>query len=57
MIEITKAEATSLADMIESSLFDIIRGDVDIDNMDWLCNVVSVYQKCKTALSERPKEE
>ncbi len=52
MIEITKTEATSLADMIESSLFDIIRGDVDIDNIDWLCNVVSVYQKCKTALKD-----
>lgn len=57
MIEITRDEASSLADMIESSLFDIIRGDVDIDSMDWLCNVVGVYQKCKAALSERSKEE
>jgi len=53
MIEITMEEASALADMIESSLFDIIRGDVDIDSMNWLCNVVSVYQKCKAAFAER----
>lgn len=47
MIEITKSEAYSLRDFIENYLFDAIRNDVEIDNMEWLNNIMSVYKKCK----------
>ena len=36
MIEITKSEAEVLTELIELSIFDIIRDDTGIDNVDWL---------------------
>lgn len=48
MIEITKDEAVALIDLIELNIFDIIRNDENIDGVDWLCNVMSIYKKCKT---------
>lgn len=47
MIEITKDEAESLVDLIEMNIFDIIRSDLDIDSIEWLCSIASVYRKCK----------
>lgn len=47
MIEITKEEAESLLDFIEVSFFDTIRNDEDVDNLEWVINIMSVYQKCK----------
>lgn len=47
MIEITKSEAESLMEFIETNIFDIIRNDEYIDNINWLTNIVSVYMKCK----------
>ena len=47
MIEITKAEAETLVDLIEINIFDIIRNDEGIDNIKWLANIMSVYNKCK----------
>ena len=47
MIEIKKDEAESLMDLIETNIFTIIRDDVDIDSIEWLDNIMSVYRKCK----------
>ena len=47
MIEITKDEAESLVDFIEMNIFDMIRNDPDVDSIEWLCNIASVYRKCK----------
>lgn len=47
MIEITKSEAESLVDLIEMNIFDVIRNDEEIDSIEWLCNIASVYNKCK----------
>ena len=47
MVEITKSEAESLANLIDLHLFSIIRDDPEIDSMVWLCNMVSIYEKCK----------
>ena len=47
MIELTNREAYAIAGLIDLCLLDTIRNDPDIDNMDWLCEVVSVYNKCK----------
>lgn len=52
MIEITRNEAESYVDMIENNLYDIIRGDTEIDSVDWLFNILSIYRKCKAALKE-----
>ena len=48
MIEITKDEAVALIDLIELNIFDIIRNDENIDGVDWLCNIMAIYKKCKT---------
>ncbi len=47
MIELTKVEAEVLTDFIELNLFDIIRKDEEIDNIEWLAAIMSVYEKCK----------
>ena len=52
MITITKDEAESYVDMVENHLYDIIRGDTEIDSVEWLFNLLSIYRKCKTALAE-----
>lgn len=50
MIEITKDEAESLMEFIEVNIFDIIRNDPDFDSIEWLCNIASVYNKCKEGI-------
>lgn len=52
MIEISKCEATSLADFIEFNIFDAIRNDTEIDSIEWLENILSVYRKCKAGEQE-----
>lgn len=47
MIELTKEEAEVLTDLIELYLFDIIRKDDEIDNINWLAIMMSIYEKCK----------
>lgn len=47
MIEITEVEAETLVDTIETYIYDIIRDNEDIDNINWLANIMSVYEKCK----------
>ena len=46
MITITESEAKSLVDFIDSSLFETIRNDIDIDSVMWLYNILNVYKKC-----------
>ena len=47
MIELTKKETDVLIELIELNLFDIIRKDEEIDNIEWLAAIMSVYEKCK----------
>lgn len=47
MIEITEVEAETLVDTIEMYIYDIIRDNEDIDNINWIANIMSVYEKCK----------
>ena len=44
---LTKPEAESLLDWLECHLIDDIRSDEDVDNMVWLSNMMSIYNKCK----------
>lgn len=55
MVEITKNEAASLAELIGLYLFSIIRDDIEINSMEWLCNMVSVYEKCKACAEGEAK--
>ena len=44
MTEITKSEAKVLTELIEMNLFDIIRKDEEIDNIEWLAAIMSIYE-------------
>ena len=44
---LTQQEAFTLAEILDMNLFQIIRNDPDIDNIDWLLNVVSAYNKLR----------
>ena len=52
MTEITKSEAKVLTELIEMNLFDIIRKDEEIDNIEWLAAIMSIYEKCKEGGAE-----
>lgn len=44
-MKLTSSEAVILAEFIEMNLLDNIRNDTEIDNMDWLIEMVHVYEK------------
>lgn len=44
-LDITKDEAYSIANHIDSTLMQTIRDDVDIDSMQWLRNMIHGYEK------------
>lgn len=46
MVEITNSEAESLAEFLDLYLIQVIRDDIDIDSMEWLCNLCRIYEKC-----------
>lgn len=47
MVTLDKDEARNIAEMIEWHIFDQIRADPDIDNIEWLCNMVHLYERCR----------
>lgn len=47
MIDLTKSQCTNLADFIEMNIFQNIRDDIEIDNMDWLIDMVDAYKKLR----------
>lgn len=48
-IVITGDEAESLLDWLEIHLIDDIRNDEDVDSVEWLANMMSIWKKCKEA--------
>lgn len=46
MVNLTKGEVEPLADFIETNIFDTIRNDLNIDNIEYLANLMSVWKKC-----------
>lgn len=44
-IYITPDEAKELVDILDCYLFQMIRDDDEIDNMDWLCKMCRLYEK------------
>ena len=51
-ITIPKEVAEALADFIEFDIFDRIRNDVDIDNINWLCGICDAYRELKKVVAE-----
>ena len=62
-VELTEGEAYSLAEFIDTNIFDTIRNDRDIDSIQWLKNIVHAYEKmCEVSgyvglTEDAPKEE
>ena len=44
---ISYEEAISLADFIQFNFIESIRNDTDIDSMEYITNICSVYKKCQ----------
>lgn len=63
MIDITKDEAYSLAQLVDMNLIEYIRDDTDLDSMQWLRNIIHGYEKLCVAsgyvglTEDRPSEE
>ena len=55
MIDLTRAEAAAVAQMIEFNIFDSIRNDPGIDNLQWLVAMVHAWEKLDEA-SREPEE-
>lgn len=49
-ITFTEAELAALSDYIQFNLLDVIRTDVNIDNINWVCNMCHIYEKVMGAM-------
>ena len=47
IIDLKESQCINLCDFIEFNIFDYIRNDTDIDNIDWLVDMMEIYQKLK----------
>lgn len=56
-IELSNAQCESVVDLIETNLLDIIRADTDIDNLNWLRNIMQVLEKLEAAVKGETAEE
>lgn len=45
-------EVTALIDFFETNLLKEIRNDMEIDNINWLCVMTSIYKELKEAGAE-----
>ena len=44
LVELTKDQCESLADFIALNLLDVIRNDMDIDNLNYVRNLLNALQ-------------
>ena len=44
MTELTKSQRCNLAEFIEMNIFDMIRGDEEIDSINWLIDMMEIYK-------------
>lgn len=51
-VSITRDEAEALADWIETDFIGFIRRDTDIDNINFVEDILRVYRKCKDYLEK-----
>ena len=51
-VVLTAEEAVSLADFLSNHLVENIRSDLDIDNINYVANLISVWENC-SAVAEQ----
>ena len=51
-VELSKAQCQAVADFIEMNILDVIRNDVDIDNIVWLENMLDAKKMLEKAVDE-----
>ena len=47
IIDLTETQCKNLCDFIEFNIFEYIRNDTDIDNIDWIVDMMEAYKKLK----------
>ena len=47
IIDLTESQCRNLCEFIEINIFEYIRNDTDIDNINWLIDMMETYQKLK----------
>ena len=47
IIDLTESQRKNLCDFIEVNIFEYIRNDTEIDNINWLIDMMKAYQKLK----------
>ena len=57
MVDLTKSQCGNLCEFIEFNIFEYIRNDTDIDNIDWLVDMIEVYQKLKGGMENEIQKE
>ena len=56
MENLTRNDCLLLKDFIENNVFDMIRRDEYIDNVNWLVELVHIYDKLDSYIKEHIKE-
>ena len=51
-VELTKNQCRNVAEFIEMNLLDVIRNDVDIDNVAWLEDMLDAKRTLEKAVDE-----
>ena len=54
-VELTKNQCRNVAEFIEMNLLDVIRNDVDIDNVAWLEDMLDAKRALEKAVDEYEK--
>lgn len=54
-IDFTKSQIENLMEFIEFEFLDAIRKDTDIDNINYVADMMEAYTKLKDALDKCPK--
>lgn len=57
MVDLTKSQCGNLCEFIEFNIFEYIRNDTDIDNIDWLVDMIEAYQKLKGGAENEIQKE
>lgn len=51
-VELTKSQCINLAEFIELKLFDLIRNDPEMDNLDYLRDMLNAEEAFRKAVDE-----
>ena len=57
IIDLTESQCENLCDFIEFNIFENIRNDTEIENIDWLVDMMEAYQKLKCGKSKAGEKE